>query len=657
MKKKSKQEIGESISIFVDTIINKKVLAFSTNDYSFDEELVKKKYLSKEGENYKIENYSAFSLPFLKKYKSTFNFEIQKDFKLNTNFLKQISDDFNKDNYIFQYNRLEDELWEIIVQETNKKFNCHFNEYLSSFKKEDKSVEIFKFIKAYSTQLNNLQISADYIYKNSILLLEFAKSDATYNMPLGEILNGVKQKCLNNYSFGIDLFKITITNQETNDNLISAIVSGLYENRGSDFYESELKSKIKNKEFLNGIFFGLSNVNEIKEYECNLFIKLFDEFKNNDDLIISLLALIISILKVEKDVDEKYSKKSFSRLKKSVENENVIFYILNNISYLENHIDEKVDIIVSIIEQEFFSIKKHLKAIEQVFWRLKDIESLKIVILAIAKNRPFVSISESFQSTFSRTDNSSLDSLLIELLTDNDAAKRFIAVDIFNKLSFNNPYKFTIDILKLEPIIQYKLWVALTQDYKEPKYIIPALLPLIDSKSEIVSESFAYKLEELSEEYGGHITTILDNHLNKTTKHIKIIEQIKSHIDLFYRNNITLKHKIKELNPYYTSYKQVNHFNDLFYKNMSKTIQKGAEKNSLLSVLGVNTVQLSKGGGWKFGNKKEISKLGSVGSSFSLPRSYYINPNKYELEKGLEMRTNWKESDFEIIKNILSDEQ
>ena len=89
---------------------------------------------------------------------------------------------------------------------------------------------------------------------------------------------------------------------------------------------------------------------------------------------------------------------------------------------------------------------------------------------------------------------------------------------------------------------------------------------------------------------------------------------------------------------------------------MSKSIDKGARENSLFSILGTDTVQLSKGGGWRFGAKKEISQLGTFGSSFTMPRSYFINPNKYEMEIGFMMRQDWKDEEFLTIKTLLDNE-
>ena len=82
-------------------------------------------------------------------------------------------------------------------------------------------------------------------------------------------------------------------------------------------------------------------------------------------------------------------------------------------------------------------------------------------------------------------------------------------------------------------------------------------------------------------------------------------------------------------------------------------MQEGAERNSIFGQLGIGTVQLAKGGGWTFGEKKDISKLGSVRSSYSLPRGYFIYPDEFELYKDSEIKADWSQEDFNEIEKFL----
>jgi hypothetical protein len=242
-------------------------------------------------------------------------------------------------------------------------------------------------------------------------------------------------------------------------------------------------------------------------------------------------------------------------------------------------------------------------------------------------------------------------------LIDSSAAKRYTGLELFDELSSHKPYKFTLDILSLPYISQYKLWVALTTDFKEPKHRIPSLLNLVNSGSDIVKESFICKLEEISEDYGSAITEVLEENLKENDEHENgVIMRLKQYIREYFRVNTDIKRSIKEFNPFHTSNKEVTMYNELFHKKMSSGIKKGSQENSLINILGVKTVHLAKGGGWKFGNKKEISQLGTISSSFSLPRSYFMNPNEYEITKGLEMREDWKSEDFSEIENAINNE-
>src|SRR5690606_19211576 len=128
-----------------------------------------------------------------------------------------------------------------------------------------------------------------------------------------------------------------------------------------------------------------------------------------------------------------------------------------------------------------------------------------------------------------------------------------------------------------------------------------------------------------------------------------IINRVQDYIDSYFSENVYVKNSILEFNPYHTHYKYINKFEKLFSKKMSNDIEKGTKEHGLLSVLGANTIHLAKGGGWRFGKNKEIAQLGKFGSCLSLPRSYFLNPNKFDLEKGITTRLDWNDEDFSII--------
>lgn len=639
---------------FIDVIIADKKLSFPINEYSFDNCLVGNHILNLTNDKYEIVAYNNISYYILVKYKEMFEFKTNLDFKENTLFLKKIDSDFKSLGYVSNYNVLEKYFWKRLIKESNHLFSCNFNDYLNSLNKENNSDEIFLFIECYSLELTDLKLSVKSIYENAVLLLEFSKSDTTYNLSIGNILNGIKEKCKNDYSLGLELFDFSFSRSVLNDNIISSIVSCLFDRKKEKFYNSHLKSKIENEINLNAIFFGLSNISVFDDSICERFIQFYDKYENNKDLVFSLSSLLISILKSK---NSKYYKECFDRIIVSIKTENTAKFCLDHICYLENLNNEKSDLLVRFIGQEYFTVDNHLQIIGMFFWYIKDIDSFRKVIFALVEKAPFEPISKVFKSHLTDIDKIKLDKLIIELLIDNQARRRYLALDLFDELSSSYPYEFSFDILSLEAIDQYKLWVSLTLDFREPKYRITSLLPLIDSKSHTVKDCFIYKLEEISRDYGGHVLEVLKTNLDKeNSHHTKVINRISEYISSFYKTNADVKNAIKELNPYYSQNKSFKKFNSLFRKKMSTSINKGAGENSIMSVLGVNTVKLSKGGGWKFEDKDGISQLAKIETSMSLPRSYFISPNDFEIEIGLESKMDWSDFDFEIIKNFIDNE-
>ncbi len=642
------------ISSFIDSVIQLKKLHFTPNEIDFDKLLFEKKILKLENDKISIANFDSISSCFLEKYKEKLDFKISDEFQINVDFIKSIKEDFTNNEYVPDYHILEKEIWKSIIKESNSVWKCNFNDYLNSLDKNKKSVRITDFTNAYSILLPSLDLTSPIIFDNALIQTELTKNDAHYNIDLSTVLSGLKNKCKADYDLGVELLKKALSLGEDKENIISAIVSGLYENKKVEFYDSILKDLIQKEKKLNPIFFGLSNVSEIANAECVLFIELIKNYIKRDSLEISVLSLVFSILKSK---NTKYHKFCFKELESAIENEKTAYYILNNLDQPNNYYQEKTEIVVKLINQDYFSIDKYINPIGNVFWHLKEFEAFKKIVLSLIEKKPFEKFIKSFESYFHSVDKIELDKFTIDLLTNNQASKRTTGIEIFNQLSNYNPYRFTFNILELPYISQYKLWMSLTQDFHEPKNRLIALLPLVDSKSGLIKESFLCKLEEISEDYGGLVTKVLEENLNKDNPNYNLVmERIKNYIENYYGKNIDIKNSVSELNPYHTHYKHIKHFDEVFYKNMSKTVDKGARKNSFLSILGANTVQLSKGGGWRFGANKEISQLGKVGTSFTMPRGYFINPNKFELEKGFLIGQDWTDEEFLEIKTILEDE-
>jgi len=644
----------KSFVLFLESIHK---LEFGISDYPQSDYLLKEKIISQQNDSYRVENYIAVAIKLHEYYKQLFKFRQSKDLQKDIEFLDQIEKKFTQGHFIHHYLSVEKELWKIIVSGKNSKYQTDFSAFIKTLL-ESKNEKTFSFVEAYSQLLPVLEISNQAIYDNSLILLDITKSDADWNIPRGEVLIGLRNWAFRHTTRGKELLLFLLSKSDDNTDIISALIAGIYDELGFQFYTDDIEHFINLKSSLFGIFNGLAIIKSITEKEANLFIKLFDLHKTNQNILIPLVRMLLAVVKSKDNFNdkEKFAQQIFSKLNDvfKSDNQEVIRYILNDISFLDSYNSEKTNLLLNLISQEHFSNDNYIHGISRVFWHLKEIDSLKKVLLALAVIRPFKNTAKNFASSFHYFDAVELDKMIVELLLDDKAYIRHLGMSVFDRQPPDSGYIFKNDILELEPLEQYKLWVAVCQNLKEPKHFLPCLLPLLKSKSETIQESFICKLEEYTEDYGGHIIQLLEDKIGIQIPQ-QIFDRIKNYSDNFYATNLDPKNKILELNPYYTHNKLFVEFNAMYRRDFSKKIHKGGQEKSFLSQL-ATTVQLGKGGGWRIGDREEISKLGSFGLSFALPRSYFIFPDRYDMEKGVEMREDWQEGDFDLIKELISNE-
>lgn len=223
--------MNKIISSFIDSVIEQKKLQFSAKETDFDNLLFDKNILKLEKDKISIANFDSISSCFLEKYKEKLNFKISEKFQINVDFIKGIKEDFTSNKYIPDYHILEKEIWKSIIKESNSVWKCNFNEYLNSLSKDKKSDRITDFTNAYSNLLPSLDLSNTVIFDNVLIQTELTKSDAHYNIDLGTVLNGLKNKCKADYDTGVELLKKALSISEDKENIISVIVTGLYENK------------------------------------------------------------------------------------------------------------------------------------------------------------------------------------------------------------------------------------------------------------------------------------------------------------------------------------------------------------------------------------------------------------------------------------------
>lgn len=656
--------LRKNLELLVEYCIKNQTLTIDKSIDDFESELLQKEEVLKlSSKKYSIENNSLFAYQFYKKNIDLLNLEFNRDFQTVTKALLEIENKFNSGGILHGFSRLKSDLWAIAILEFNKAYSFDFVEYLDSLNYENNRIEIYSFNEGFGIALPKLKIKVESFYKNVQQLENWINSrDAYINLPLSALLKGIRNKVHEDEEFGLDCFKFFLKQEKVETTIFIPIITGLYEKLGMDFFKQNIEPIIENEIYSVAIICGLSNIKTIKNNEASLFLLLYKRFnKENIEVLINIPKLLFSILKSDTiRSNSRFKKICFKQLDGLVifESQPLIHFILHEITFIKKYNQEKTDLIKKLIEQPHFIIESYIESIDEVIWNLKDLNCFNQIITHIATYCSFQAISRNLTLSLHGLLNSKridFDKLIIELIISNKAIFRFIGIDIFNELSHKS-YKFEFDILTLDSLSQYKLWVSICQNYREPKYVIPCLLPLLKSKSGIVKEALICKMEEYTENYGGSVIEVLSINLDLEDSQLKqIYERIEKYMDDFFSSNVKVKANIKELNPYYSQNRIFLEFNKSHTRRFSNQIQKSTSKNSVLLSL-IPTVKLLKGGGWKMEGKEDISKLGKVSSSFSLPRNCFIEAENFDFEQNMELSTDWDHNYFDEIEKFLSNE-
>lgn len=651
---KDNKELDSAVYKLTDFILVNKKLSFPLDKFNETTVLAEHQIVTIKAEKITIDNYLPVAIKMYSHFKTILKFRVTKDFSKQAAFINDIRKSFTSGKHSRDYNNLENAFWKIIISEANTKYDYDFTDYINKI--TSKGIQELSFIRNYSSMLHALNLKDENIITNAVHLIKLTNNtEAAWNVDQQRVLEGIRQRALLNPENTLSLFKLLIEKNEiTHYPIISALVVGLYEGFGQVFYQQHLSAIIAQKKHTSPILNGLSSIRSLIHDDVVLFIKLFDDHIANEELLSELANILFCVLKADPPVSKENVKQVFSRLAKMARKNHggMANVILREVTYLDPYEKERVNLLLAIINQGSFPIDDIIQAVANAMFSVKDVKQLQKILLALASRAKFQDISHHFSSAFYDIDQSDLDKMLIGFFLDDRAYVRYLAIDMFN----HSGKAFNLNLLKLTPLEQYKIWVAMCHNILEPKNFLPPLFPLLQSASETVRESFICRLELYTEDYGSHIIRLLEKNLDMgNVSNQNVVSRIKKYSDDYFESNVKIKQGIPEINPYYAHYKIFTKFDSIYRREFNASMQKSSEKSPLLSL--VSTIQLAKGGGWKIGSKNEISKLSSFPMSMNLPRSYFAFPDEYEMVHGMEQKEDWDKDTFsEIIKWIANEQ-
>lgn len=640
-------ELKDSIGELIKYIINEKKFQFKKEDLKFDINQLESNGIVKISEQHlEISNSSLFFNQFFLHYSNKYTYTLTANIDEAFSFIAKVDEDFKTAGYnagIFSFFKRFSRFMLFLL---HKEFSLDFSEYILNLNKATSGQRLYDFCNSYCKILPYLQTDGEIIYKNlAHLLNEVTDETVRFNSNVGEIRNSLTYYCKSNSEKGIAILDYAQNQNPVVVNLNSAIIQGIYEIKRNDYWE-QIETISLTAEYRLSIMLALSAAKAETDVEAQKHFDLVYSFKELSDLeLFNLPQFLVSIIN-NKNGSPELKKTCLGKLEELItnSNQNLRGIVLSEISFINGFDDERIEILKKLIATADFN-KEQINSVAQVFINNKSLQGFIELIHLYAVKYKLDFNAEIFSSAFYHFRNDQPEKLsieLIKLLTHDLGEIRFVGSRILNYLTpHNGHFIFQTDILQLDALTQYKLWMSIFGETKEPGVSIPMLLPLLRSSFPFVKEAFIGRMELLTEEYGSSVAETLQKELDlNISENVEVLDRIKKYADDFW-NEISKKRNIKEFNPVYTQSELYTLHSTNYGKSFNKSLSENVHKGSIFMQF-ATTVILAKGGGWKHEKHSKVAKLGQVSTSFQLPRSYFISPESFDWNFRKHYIKNWK---------------
>ena len=658
----SEVDIDNELETLIEYSLTNKTKIYPTSELSL-KHLEYQGILAINGDNYAIADYYFVAYKLLLRFTDEESITLSNNFEESATALLELRSHLLEQSYADLYYDIEAYLWSTIILRHFELYIEDFNTFLSVINTDDTNNFLYPFVEGLLEADKFMQFDPSVFYSVFTKLLNMIGNEAAMSMDKVNIIKLIEGNVESNRSFAHGVFEVATNDESTQIDFLMPVITGLY-NSDPDYLENKIKVLVSNEEQSISLTCGLSNAKDIGLKDALFFIKVYKQLNiTSEHLLVNKPRLIYSVLKAnalnKESAEYRYCKAELFSLA-THNNEWVLAYILKDINQLED-LDLASELTLHCAQQPHFNPKIHMQRLTFGLLHINRLDLIYSTYLLLVKSNDIKAIADQSRLMVSRLRSlhkGDFDIILIKLLTNDNGLNRFMGYLLLKGL-LSNSFQFEYDILKLNPLTQYKLWVSCLTKYGEPTTALPCLLPILHSQSPYVRRLFIHKLEEYSENYGSLVAETLENYTPKTSPPISkdVIERVKAYQKNFYLTQIQPKEDIKELDPFNNEFRLYEKFNQLSKRKMSNTIKEGLQRpDSFLSQ--VKHVTLLKGGGWKLGDRKDISKLSENVSSFHLPRLLLTEPQVFDLFVSSDFSTNWDEHQtFNEAEKIINDEQ
>lgn len=287
-------------------------------------------------------------------------------------------------------------------------------------------------------------------------------------------------------------------------------------------------------------------------------------------------------------------------------------------------------------------LNKHPSA-DDALQKIESINTLFEFLRHYAKRFAVSFTYETFYSalyTASMKNKEAFSQQVLRFLIDDNGQVRLMGNRIIQFLHhYNYPFCFTDNITTLAAIEQYKLLASVIGFAFDLPKTLPLVLPLVESTDARVRDGLIRKLEELSEYHHKQIVAIVEQYAADNSFAEPILARLRTQYEEF-NDRLSKKSAIQELNPQLNERNSFLKYHELYNRTLSHNYKQMEENSTGIMAL-AHKVLLAKGGGWRIKGREERHQLSSIGTSFTLPRSFFLNPIKFELEHQILLNKEW----------------
>lgn len=647
----SKNITQSQVDNFVNQIIEMRKFRIKINELGEKcDNIIENKLVEIVGDEIQVIKPEPFAQALVHKFKQKFNFSVSSNPKALSIFINEI-ESFFPDGPMMGRTQLYDAMAEIVIGE----FADIGGSLLKLAKQYAGKRKIYSVAKVIGNIIPKTNLKVPDIIALIIWLSEEiqSKTPGTINLNINALGNSLFRLCLEQPEKGREIYKKYILAKKTAlKNFHPSILSAMFELDPGFFEELTKLSKVASLSADTVCSLGsVCNRPDTDLHEKTLDLLESIVFSMDFQTLCQVPRVLGNIVKQSIGKDS-VIERSFNLWEKIVEaDEKALPFVISELSFISGQ-DVRIASMMEKLILDYEIDEAIVNQLEHFFFLFKDASAgFKIINALDQKHKlKYHRNIQEIVDTLQQNDPVGCDWELVKLLTDDSGYQRFFGRRLLNHLSSRNKTSWAINVLELEGLSQYKLCLSITDDFKEPKYIIPFVVGLMDSQHEIVRELLLHKLQIMTQNYFSDVEESLTLYVDDAnSQHLEILTEVKKYNNQFVER-LDRKWKMKELDPRYTHSKYFRSFYKLQQKSFQQNIDEGSKKGSLTSLF--SNVMLGKGGGFRMRQNDKVQQLSKIEVKMSLPREYFIAPEAYDWNMKVEIINDWKNKFDKVRKDI-----